>query len=312
MLEKTIEETLQMKHIIQGIHSAVATPVTKDGTPDLRLLSEHCRSLLKEGCHGIALLGSTGEANSFGLKDRITILEAAINCTNAPEAFLPGTSTPAIADTIELTRHAVSVGAKGVVLLPPYYYKGVSDEGIFRYYSGLIEGIGDDRLRVVLYHIPQISQIPISFDLIDRLMKAYPDIIVGIKDSSGKLENLQNLCKQHPKLAVLTGSDPLMLPLLQMGGAGCITATSNLCAEELRIIWDNWGRINTAGKLKASQDKIVKWRTLSKKYDQLATIKTMLAERYQEDGWLHMVPPLVELQPLQQQIVWSEMKRLDP
>ena len=103
-----------------------------------------------------------------------------------------------------------------------------------------------------------------------------------------------------------------MLPLLQMGGAGCITATSNLCAEELRIIWDNWGRINTAGKLKASQDKIVKWRTLSKKYDQLATIKTMLAERYQEDGWLHMVPPLVELQPLQQQIVWREMKRLDP
>lgn len=299
-----------MKHTIHGVHCAAATPVTGDGTPDLRLFAEHCRLLLAEGCHGIAMLGTTGEANSFGVKERMALLEAAIEGGTPAAALLPGTSTPSVADTLELTRHAVGAGAKGVVLLPPYYYKGVSDEGLYRFYAQVVEGVGDDRLRVVLYHIPQVTQIPLGHDLIDRLMAAFPGIVCGIKDSFGQLENLQALCEKHPGLGVLAGADPLMLPLLGMGGAGCITATSNLRADALRVVWDGWNDPAKAAEVEAAQERINAWRALTNRYVQLPTVKTMLAKRRGDMGWLNLKPPLVELPEAERQDVWAEMDRL--
>ncbi len=299
-----------MNHAIQGVHCAAATPVTPDGKPDLRLFAAHCRALLHEGCHGIAMLGTTGEANSFGLHDRKALLDAAVEGGTPAETLLPGTSAPSVADTVELTGHAVRAGAKGVVMLPPYYYKGVSDEGLYRFYSRVIEGVGDDRLRVVLYHIPQVSQIPISHDLIERLMAAFPGIVVGIKDSFGDIENLKALCARFPKLGVLAGADPLMLPLLQMGGAGCITATSNLRADALRVVWDGWNDPSKAAEVEAAQARINDWRALTNSYVQLPTVKTMIARRRGDMGWLNLMPPLVELTEAERQAVWSEMDRL--
>ena len=300
-----------MNHAIQGVHSAAATPVTKDGAPDLRLFGEHCRALIDEGCHGIAMLGTTGEANSFGVGDRMALLEAAIENGTPADCLLPGTSTPAVADTVALTKHAVEAGSKGVVLLPPYYYKGVSDEGLFRFYARVIEAVGDDGLRIVLYHIPQVSQVPISHDLIARLMEAFPGIVCGIKDSSGDLENMRTLCDRFPDLGVLAGADPLMLPLLRMGGAGCITATSNLRSDALRIVWEGWNDPAKAGEVEAAQDRINEWRTLSNKYVQLPTIKTMLAKQRGDLGWPSLLPPLVELSEAEKQDVWAEMDKLD-
>ena len=299
-----------MKHAIHGVHCAAATPVTPDGRPDLRLFAEHCRLLLEEGCHGIAMLGTTGEANSFGVGERRALLEAAIEGGTPAGALLPGTSTPAVTDTITLSRHAVEAGAKGVVLLPPYYYKGVSDEGLFRFYARVIEGVADDRLRVVLYHIPQVTQIPLGHELIDRLMAAFPGIVCGIKDSFGQLENLQALCERHPDLGVLAGADPLMLPLLKMGGAGCITATSNLRAEALRVVWEGWNDPAEAAEVEAAQERINAWRALTNRYVQLPTVKTMLARRRGDMGWLNLKPPLVELSEGEREDVWNEMKSL--
>lgn len=299
-----------MKHAIHGVHCAAATPVTLEGEPDLRLFAEHCRLLLKEGCHGIAMLGTTGEANSFGVSERMALLEAAIEGGTPAGALLPGTSTPAVADTIALSRHAVEAGAKGVVLLPPYYYKGVSDEGLFRFYARVVEGIGDDRLRVVLYHIPQVTQIPLGHDLIDRLMAEFPGIVCGIKDSFGQLGHLQALRERHPDLGVLAGADPLMLPLLKMGGAGCITATSNLRAEALRVVWEGWDDASKAAEVEAAQDRINAWRALTNRFVQLPTVKTMLARRRGDLGWLNLMPPLVELTEDERQDVWKEMERL--
>ncbi len=299
-----------MTHTIEGVHCAAATPVTAEGTPDLRLFAEHCRLLLAEGCHGIALLGTTGEANSFGIRERMALLEAAVEGGTPAAALLPGTSTPAVADTVELSRHAVTAGAKGVVLLPPYYYKGVGDEGLFRFYAQVIEGVGDDRLRVVLYHIPQVSQIPISHELIDRLMAAFPGIVCGIKDSFGQIEHLQALCERHPGLGVLAGADPLMLPLLRMGGAGCITATSNLRAEALRVVWDGWNDPAKAAEVAAAQGRIDAWRRLTNRHVQLPTVKAMLAKRRGDPGWLHHKPPLVALSEAERQDVWAEMDKL--
>lgn len=299
-----------MTHAIQGVHCAAATPVTADGAPNLTLFAAHCRALLDEGCHGIAMLGTTGEANSFGIRDRMALVEAAVDHGTPADALLPGTSTPAISDTVELTRHAVQTGAKGVVLLPPYYYKGVSDEGVFRFYARVIEGVGDDRLKVVLYHIPQVTQIPISHGLIDRLMTAFPGIVCAIKDSAGDIDNMKTLCARFPNLAVLAGADPLMLPLLQAGGAGCITATSNLRADALRVIWEGWNDPARTEQIEAAQARIDDWRGLTNAYVQLPTVKTMLARSRNDLGWLNMMPPLVDLTEAEQQSVWAQMARL--
>lgn len=281
------------------------------GQPDLALFAAHCRALLDEGCHGIAMLGTTGEANSFGLSDRMALLDAAIEGGTPSETLLPGTSAPSVADTTALTAHALKAGVKGVVLLPPYYYKDVSDEGLFRFYSRVIEGVGDDALRVVLYHIARVTQIPISHDLIGLLMEAFPGIVCGIKDSFGMLDSLLGFCESFPDLGVLAGADPLMLPLLRAGGAGCITATSNLRADALRVVWDGWDDPARAREIEAAQARIFDWRALSNRHAQLPTIKTMLARRRGDLGWLRMMPPLVELTEAQRQDVWAEMERLD-
>jgi 4-hydroxy-tetrahydrodipicolinate synthase len=299
-----------MDHAIQGVHCAAATPVTAEGRPDLPLYVAHCRALLEEGCHGIAMLGTTGEANSFGLHDRMALLDGAIEGGIEPGVLLPGTTAPSVADTLELTRHAVRSGAKGVVMLPPYYYKGVSDEGLYRFYARVIEGVGDDRMRLVFYHIPQVTQVPLSHDLIGRLMEDFPGIAVGIKDSSGDLENMRAMCERFPKLGVLAGADPLMLPVLKMGGAGCITATSNLRADALRVVWEGWNDPAKAEEVAAAQDRINAWRDLTNRYVQLPTVKAMLARSRGEDRWRFPLPPLVELDEEKRQDVWRQMEAL--
>ena len=299
-----------MKHAIHGVHCAAATPVTADGTPDLRLFSEHCRLLLEEGCHGIAMLGTTGEANSFGVRQRMALLEAAIDGGTPAGALLPGTSTPSVEDTVALSSHAVKAGAKGVVLLPPYYYKDVSVEGLFRFYARVIEGVGNDRMRVVLYHIPRVSQIPIPHELIARLMEAFPGIVCGMKDSHGDLDQMKMVCERFPDLGVLAGADPVMLPLLKIGGAGCITATSNLRSDALRVVWDGWDDPAKSADVDAAQNRINEWRALTNRYVQLPTVKTMLARSRRDIGWLNLMPPLVELTEAERQDVWAEMERL--
>ena len=299
-----------MNHAIQGVHCAAATPVDADGRPDLPLYVDHCTKLIEEGCHGIAMLGTTGEANNFAVKDRMALLDGLIEGGLEPGTILPGTSTPNIPETIELSSHAVKAGAKGVVLLPPYYYKGVSDEGLYRFYSRVIEGVGDDAMRMVFYHIPQVTQIPISHDLIERLMDAFPGIVVGIKDSSGDLENMKTMCDRFPKLGVLAGADPMMLPLLRVGGAGCITATSNLRADMLRVVWETWDKPGREAEVESAQDTINEWRTLSNSYVQLPTVKAMIARSRGNDGWMRVLPPLVEGTETERDAIWAEMEKL--
>ncbi|MCP4382816.1 MAG: dihydrodipicolinate synthase family protein [Hyphomicrobiales bacterium] len=300
-----------MNHAIQGVHCAVATPIAADGNPEFGLLIAHCRALLAEGCHGLAPLGTTGEANSLGNGTRKALVEAIIDGGIPAEVLVPGTSTPAIADTIDLTRHAVETGAKGTVVLPPFYYKNPGDEGLYRYYSRVIEGVGDDRLRVVLYHIPQMSQVPISHGLIERLLAAYPGIVCGIKDSSGDIDNMVAMCERFPNLGVLAGADPLMLPVLQAGGAGCITATSNLRADALRVVWDNWRPPEKAVAVEAAQDRVNAWRSLAASYAQIPTTKSMIARIRGDETWVNVLPPHVELTTAERQTVWDQMADLD-
>ena len=280
---------------ITGVFCASVTPLNVDLSPDLGRFVAHAKSLLGAGCHGVALLGTTGEANSFSVAERVGILESALGAGIAPDQLMPGTGVAAIPDTVELTRHALSVGVTKVVMLPPFYYKGVPDEGLFAAYAKIIEAIADDRLRVVLYHIPQVSGIPLSVDLVGRLILAFPETVVGIKESFGDFANMQAMLKAYPGFAVFPGADPLMLPLLKEGGAGCITATSNLIAGELRTVFDGYADPAKAAEVEAAQARINSYRTLSNSYAQIPTVKAMVGLKRREAGWTAMRPPLMGL-----------------
>lgn len=280
---------------VTGVYCASATPVLADLSPNLPAFAAHCRWLIQEGCDGVALLGTTGEANSFSGTERKTILEAALTAGLSPDQLLPGTGVANIPDTIDLTRHALAQGVARVVMLPPFYYKGVSDEGLYAAYARIIEGVADARLRVILYHIPQMSGIAISHDLIERLRTAFPQTIAGIKDSAGKLDNMQAMIARFADFSVLAGADPLLLPLMQAGGAGSITATSNLVARDLAMVFCGANDPSQAEAVAKAQARIEAFRNLSNSYVQLPAIKAMIRYLTGDTGWSRMRPPLVDL-----------------
>ena len=277
----------------RGVFCAALTPVGEDLAPDHARFAAHCRRLLEDGCNGIALLGTTGEANSFSTGERQALLEATVAAGIAPERLLPGTGVAALTETVALTRHALSLGVTTVVMLPPFYYKGVTDDGLFAAYAEVVQRVADPRLQVVLYHIPQMSAVPIPFPVIARLREAFPGTFSGIKDSAGDFSHMEALVERFPGLAVLAGADPLMLPLLRKGGAGCITATSNLVAADLATVFRHFDDPGRAVEAEAAQ--IVAARNRASRFAQMASLKTLLAHRTGDPGWRRMRLPLLPL-----------------
>jgi 4-hydroxy-tetrahydrodipicolinate synthase len=278
-----------------GVFCAATTPFNTDLTVDQGLFATHCQRLLDNGCTGIAMLGTTGEANSLSSRERMALLDAVVKSGIAPAKLLPGTGVASIMETVELTKHAVANGVGAVVMLPPFYYKNVSDDGIVDAYTAVIERVNDPRLRVVLYHIPQMSAVPISLDVIDRLRKRFPEIVVGIKDSAGEFSNMAAIVERFPGFSVLVGADPLMLKLLPMGGAGCITAASNLVSRELATVFNGFNDPAKKAEVAAAQERIVATRNAVSTYAQLPSLKVLLAKRDNNDGWLRVRPPLTGL-----------------
>ncbi len=301
-----------MGFAISGVWSAVATPLDEDLNPDGAKLDRQCRWLLDNGCDGLALLGTTGEANSFSVAERKAILEGVLAGGVTPEQLAPGVGVAAIPETTELTRHALSLGVKRVVMLPPFYNKNVSDDGVFASYARIIEGVADDRLRIVLYNFPQQSGVPLGLDLVARLIAAYPGIVAGVKDSTGKLENALGYCGLGGDFAVMVGSDPLFAQVLQAGGAGCITAVSNLCAPDLRVVYDAWNDPSRAAELARAQARLEGWREVSMAFGpQLPAIKALLARRDGDAGWNRLRPPLMALTAEQRQELDRRVRTLD-
>ena len=295
---------------ITGVYSAAATPIEADGSPCFDLFTAHCRGLLAEGCHGIALLGTTGEANNFSVDERMALLDAVCNSGISGEQLLPGTSCSNLSETKALTAHALSCQVKACVILPPFYYKGISDEGLFRFYAQLLEGLADSRLKIILYHIPQMTQVPISHELIYRLRTEFPDIFVGIKDSAGNIENMKKIVERFPGFSVMAGADPLLLPLVKAGGAGCITATSNLRADSLRYIFDHINDPSLKAEIDQHQKRINDWRNLSNSYAQLATIKAMISKVRGDARWCALRPPLTAITAQEQETIWTQMQQI--
>jgi 4-hydroxy-tetrahydrodipicolinate synthase len=283
----------QTPSFFKGVFAAALTPLKNDLSVDSERLVSHCNWLLKNGCNGLAVMGTTGEANSFSVSERIGILET-LNDGGIPgNALMPGTGCCSFPDTVELTRRAVELGAGGVLMLPPFYYKGVSDDGLFASYSEVIERISDVRLKVYLYHFPQISAVQISFNLIERLLMRYPNTIVGMKDSSGDFENMSRVAQKFPGFGVFSGADDFLLPLLKNGGVGCITAVCNIASNLSARIYKAWQDGDASAEY--MQGQLIKIRIAAQNFPYSAGLKTALAYFSGLDTWSPVRPPLVAL-----------------
>jgi 4-hydroxy-tetrahydrodipicolinate synthase len=275
-----------------GVIPAVLTPVDADLMPDYGRHLEHCLKLIEQGATGLSPLGTSGEAASFSAAERMRILERLIEGGVPPDRLLPGTGAAALTDTIELTRHALSVGVTSVLMVPPFYYKGVSDEGLFRGYARVVETVADDGLRVVLYHIPPVTAVALSLDLVGRLREEFPATFAGVKDSSGDFTNLVGLVDRFPGLAVFTGTEPLLAPLMRIGGVGTISGLANVATPELRRIVDGAKDSSRIPEIEDMQMRVSRLRAAAVRSTSIVALKAMVAEERSAPSWRLVRPPL--------------------
>jgi 4-hydroxy-tetrahydrodipicolinate synthase len=274
-----------------GVIAPVLTPFGEDGNPDAERFVAHAQWLMATGCTALAPFGTTSEANSLGLDERMELLEELVDDGVEPSKLMPGTGTCSLTDTIVLTRHALDLGCGGVLMLPPFYYKGPSEEGLYRYFSEVIDGVGDDKLKVYLYHIPPVAQVGFPLPLIGRLAKAYPDTVVGLKDSSGDWSNTAAILAEYPQLEIFPGSEVFLLDGLKHGAAGCISATCNVSATAIREVYDKW-QTPDAEKLQAGITAI---RKAIQAYPMVPALKALIAHYRRDSDWAQVRPPFMPL-----------------
>ena len=284
---------MEANELMSGVLAPVVTPFKADYAPDAERLLKHCRWLLSQNC-GLAVFGTNSEANSLSVDERRRLLDGLIEGGLDPKRMMPGTGCCSITDSVALTQHAVGHGVGGVLMLPPFYYKGVSDEGLYRNFAEIIERVGDDRLRIYLYHFPKMSAVPFSIGLVDRLTEAFPGIVVGMKDSSGDRENLEAILEAFPGFAYFCGSETLLLPNMRAGGAGCISATANVNPAEIDRLFQNWERWKEedADAVQSSLDAV---RGAVQQFTLVPALKKILSHYGDDPEWNRLRPPLVEL-----------------
>jgi len=290
--------------IMSGVLSPVITPFNADLSVDPDRLVRQCRWLLSQNC-GLAVFGTNSEANSLSVEEKIDLLDALVDAGLDANRMMPGTGACAIPDAVRLTAHAMKRGCAGVLMLPPFYYKGVSDEGLFRAYSEVIQRVGDARLRVYLYHFPQLSGVPITLTLIERLLKEYPGTVVGIKDSSGDWDNMQAMLTRFPDFAMFAGTEAVLLKNMQNGGAGCISATANINPAAIAALAADW----RSPDAQAMQDRMNELRFALQEYPLIPALKAAVAHYSGNPEWDRVRPPLVELAPAQKQAWLAELER---
>lgn len=287
-----------MTNALPGVFSPVLTPFDSAYQPAVDRFVRHCRWLNEQGV-GLAVFGTNSEANSLSVDEKRALLDGLLAAGIAPDQLMPGTGACAVPDAIALTRHAVQAGCQGVLMLPPFYYKGVSDDGLFRAFAQVIEGVGDARLRIYLYHIPAVSQVPLSAALIDRLLGAFPGIVAGIKDSSGDWAHTGGLIEQFsPRgFQVYAGTEALLLDTLRAGGAGCITATANVNPGPIMALYRHWRDADAD----ARQAALNRTRAAFQQFPMIAAMKEAIAAHSGDAGWRTVRPPLTELAPAQRE-----------
>ncbi len=276
---------------LAGVLCPVVTPFKDDLSPDPERLVQHCRWLLSQNV-SLAVFGSTSEANSLSVEEKISLLDQLVDAGIESSRLLSGTGHCALTDTVKLTAHAVSLGCAGMLMLPPFYYKDVSDDGLYRSFAEVIERVGSDDLRVYLYHIPPIAHVGIPPHLVERLVTQYPKTVVGIKDSSGDWDNTDALLQLGlDDFRVFAGSETFLLQNMRGGGAGCISATANINPAAIHELYENW-QSEKAETMQADLDAV---RSTVQKYPMIPALKSIIGNLRGEAQWETVRPPLLAL-----------------
>ena len=297
---------------LEGVYAATVTPLLTDGSPDIDGIAALTQFLAGRGCHGLLFLGTTGEGPSFSSAERAVILKAAVQARQAYPSLrlLAGTGTPSLAETIGLTHLAFDLGFEGVVVLPPYYFRKLSDEGLFTWFDTLLQKAVPSDGALLGYHIPPITGIGFSLDLLSRLKDAHPTSFYGIKDSSGDPDFARQLGAHFgSNLLVLTGNDRLFSLALQAHASGCITAMANLFSPILRQVWD----AHQNGVSEASlQEKLNAARALLDRYPPMPPLLKALLHHLHSFPLWQVKPPLVPLPDQSITAILSEITSIIP
>jgi 4-hydroxy-tetrahydrodipicolinate synthase len=291
---------------IRGVLSPVVTPFRADYSPDADRFIRHCRWLVSNHV-GLAVFGTNSEGNSLSVEERMVLLDSLVEAGVDPARILPGTGCCALSDSVRLSAHAVKLGCAGVLMLPPFYYKGVSDEGLYRNFSQIIERVGDARIRIYIYHIPPVSQVGIGIALIERLLKNHPRNVAGIKDSSGDWKHTQAMLDAFAgtDFDIFAGSEPFLLATMRGGGAGCISATANVNPGPIHRLFESW----SGADADEQQERLDAIRRTFQKYPMIPALKQAIAHWSGDPDWAKLRPPLVELTDEQTVSLITDLKR---
>ena len=276
--------------MIKGLIAPILSPFENDLKFNQNMYNDLAHDLLENGCSGLAPFGTTGEALSLSNKERMNALEGLLNSGIKADQLIPGTGLCNFPDTVMISKHALDLGCHGVMTLPPFYFKGMSDEGLFEYFEKLIEEINHSKLKIYLYHIPQVSGVGLSIDLVSKLKKSYPEIVVGIKDSSGDWENTKSLLGIDD-LIVYPGAELPVIQAIKLGAPGCISATANLNGGDISKVI-NFCHDNEWEKAEDLHKKVTKVRLLFQDYAPIPAQKGLLAKKTKNSEWLNVRPPL--------------------
>jgi 4-hydroxy-tetrahydrodipicolinate synthase len=291
-------------HRIKGVLSPVVTPFAADLATDPERFVRQCRWLLSQNV-GLAVFGTNSEANSLSVEEKIELLDRLVAAGLDPARMMPGTGCCALPDSVRLTAHAMKVGCGGVLMLPPFYYKGLSDDGLFRSFAEVIERVGESRLRVYVYHIPPVAQVPITLGVVERLLAKYPAQIAGMKDSGGDWNNTKAFIDAFAKSGfdVFAGSETFLLQNMRNGGAGCISATANVNPGPIARLFDTWKNADADPQ----QGRLDAIRGIFQKFPMIPALKAAIAHHGRDASWATVRPPLVALTPAQSSALVGEL-----
>jgi len=282
-------------HKIYGTYCAALTPLNPDYSINKELFLEHCSNLLLQGLDGLAIFGTTGEGNSFSVNEKIEAVNYLIDNSIDADKIIPGTGLCSIRDTVIYSKSIAKLKVKGILVLPPFYYKNVSNEGVVEFYKRVVEEVGDGDLKYILYNIPQVSGVSIGIEVIEQLIKFFPNNVVGMKESSGNLDNMLRITKFFNNFALFSGSDSLALKVCQRGGAGAITACSNISGRLLKYIINNYNKeseIQNFNLLQQLQEQIRKTLLL---HEPISALKAFLSVVNNNEDWNKVIPPLMKI-----------------
>jgi 4-hydroxy-tetrahydrodipicolinate synthase len=296
------------KHQVQGLWPAILTPLQADGGVDVARLVTHGKSLLAAGCDGLTLFGTTGEGTAFSALERMQVADVLIASGIAGDQLIINLTALARSDAVQLGVHALKIGARAGMLMPPFYYNAQHDTGLMAYVNEVIEAIhqtdvtpGMHSLPIILYHFPSLSGVGFSAALIEQLMHKHPQHIVGLKDSSADVEHSKQLAQRFPRLGVLVGCEPDVAPTMCVGGAGSICGLANIEPALMRRVMDAPDRVSSADAQRMRE--VLALLSIEPGMPFVSAYKAMLAEQLGDEAWLHVRAPLTALSPIQAQKV---------